>query len=169
MKIYWLMQFRINPCVYIYIYMTRRAGAWFIRFLYILFFPSVFIILIIKCTLCDTPCGRHHRRRLNNKTVFTTRIWRREQHNILWIFIRYVLPSPLSVSPRIGRYIIIISAPLRCPCASTDTPLQIFVWPSRAKVHVVGRRWRVEGVKYFDVPLLYTTYIYKLDRLVGGG
>ena len=67
----------------IYIYDTpRRRMIYSVSIHFIFFFPSVFIILIIKCTLCDTPCG------LYNKTVFTTRIWRREQHNILWIFIR---------------------------------------------------------------------------------
>lgn len=153
------MQFRIYPCVYIY--MTSRTGAWFIRFLYISFFPWFFIILIIKCTLCDTPCGRHHRRRLNNKTVFTTRIWRREQHNILWIFIRYVLPMPLTVCPRIRGYIILLYLRHCDVLAPRQTPRTRFSSDRTQPKYTSLVKCR--GVKDFDVPLL-CTYIYSRSR-----
>lgn len=84
--IYWLTQFSICS------YDTPRRRMIYSVSIFLFFFSSLgFYHFNNKVnTLWHTVWPR---RRLYNKTVFTTRIWRREQHNILWIFIRYVFPS----------------------------------------------------------------------------
>lgn len=75
------------------------------------------------------------------------------------IYFEYLLgtssPPPSTISQHIWGYIIIISKPLRCPCA----PFQIFsdqAEPKYASSMLVGDGER-RGLKYFDVPLLYSS------------
>lgn len=113
------------------------------------------------------------RRRLYNKTVFTTRIWRREQHNILWIFIRYVFPSPpppyrlLTVSPCIRGYIIIYPRHHYTVSLCLDSrPALDFRLTARAanKVHACRRGGESKGFLRTFI-IRYNIYIYAILNL----
>lgn len=164
--IYWLTQFSI--CSYD---TPRRRMIYSVSIFLFFFLPSVFIILIIKWTLCDTPCG--------HAVAFTIKRFLRPESDVEnnIIYFEYLLGTfspppppyrPLTVCPCIRWYIIIYPRHHYTMSLCLDSrPALDFRLTARAanKVHACRRGGENEGflhtfIEHYNI---YIIYVYIRD------